>query len=1327
MFGAAALFLVWLIGNVPRMIAEDEGLIRFVLGLLFSVLILLRWKPLDARFRLPAWTILTAGCGGALLAVLGIVFRVHQFEWLGLILVLYACLGWTLPARFSRDLVLALLLLYWVHPLPGRVFGGFQLIMQLLSVSISQWVLHVLNVRVWADGIILYSAGGVFGVPESCSGMRAVVTVFLCTLGAGVLLRLRWYELPAFIFIGILQVLLLNVVRIAGMVIWAPRMPVGWAENFLHDTLGIFLLVSILLIQIEISLWKFWSDKRRRIRHGIRNGELEPPDLGTVLPGFWRRLVRWGGGISAILLLVSLTGIALYKSREEHRIEMIRGTVSGIAAFDPEVSRRAIARVLAFDPDDREMRNQLIRVLLDSREFEEALEEIGRLDGELSTLETIWKAWALMALDRVDEAVAVVDILPERTRRIPGVAIIRAEFAARKDMPEDVSRNVVLAADWPLLTERIRALFPYLATREQWWAIARCNSSIPFTRIEQALLSIAANLQTSNVTGAEETLRLALDQWPHDPRFLRYLGWVALNRRDKDWEDRLAANFTANIMDLSSDVLAGYLGTCFRLRRPDLAWLAYLRLQQIDDRDPALYLAIAQFGNAWAVFRRRDLELPSAADSETLDLSALYSVTENMTLFSNFWAQVPMRSRLIGTEVETIRNEHLQKCLAELEHRNSEGTLSFRMQIMYPFVLALSERYDEAHAMLDQMMQRWPDKRAEVFMRHATLYTREARWEEAYETLREYAVVSSEPTLSSELMNINAMMSLNMGIAAMDVVSRTRRLFPRSPRLDLAEVSIWETFGFKDQALFLLRRAGLEKESRAAPQLLCDAGYVDEARILSKAMGVRIAENAGARRQALDYPRAELSIARRFPAPLSAEELVRHAETEEAVSRRTVSPFTRALSSESARWYRAGGNDGTETVEKWNGIGRDDLEKATALHRLALLAARQGRNDLAVRAVRLAVTHLPESAILRRMFIGLTEGDREVVEDARRMCPDDPEIWLAFLVTRLNDDESVEWAAAEIASVISAETMPPSTIVRAGNFLFRKGMVDLASTAARYCVDKRRGTFPAYVLALRCALAVRDWNWALNMALKGVEKADDPSPFYRTVVDIKMLQNKKDGEMVTALKFLQGRFPEDTTWSERLGLVYFQERDMQRALSVFAPVISSHIQKVRLQSLLLASEAARQQGNTGQAIGILEAARTMYPENIGVLNNLIYYLAMSPGTENRARMLLGELLDRTQELSAVLDTAAMVYLNSGDIDLAQHYMDRAMAILKDDDYSASETRLNSARVLFRSGKFSEAKNVAMEVSRDPDRGFVVDKSAAQLLRDIERALRQTED
>jgi len=566
-------------------------------------------------------------------------------------------------------------------------------------------------------------------------------------------------------------------------------------------------------------------------------------------------------------------------------------------------------------------------------------------------------------------------------------------------------------------------------------------------------------------------------------------------------------------------------------------------------------------------------------------------------------------------------------------------------------------------------------------------------------------------------------MNLNLGICAMEVVERSREMFPGAARLEIAEAAIWDRFGFKERALFVLERAGLEQELPASVQLLYDTGRFEEAEKRSKALGVRVKMDGREKRPVPVFPPAELSLARRFPPPRSETELTRRAGEEEAAVQTSVSPFVRKLAARTAQWYRAGGTGQSGNVDQWENIGRDPLEKAAALHRLTILSGQQEQDEIAIRAVERAIGHLPRSAILHRMLIGLAGSKSEVVDKARQACPDDPEIWLASLVIRLRDETSREWVGGEIESAVSAGRFPVPTIVRAGDLFFRAGLIDSAAAAAKYAIAKGRGMLPPYVQALGCALTMRDWNWALNVALSGAKRAHDPAPFYKMVVDIKMAQRKTDGDLLNSLEFLRARFPADQTLSERLGHVYFEKGDMERALSVLAPVISKSVGKIRPQSLVVAAEAARQQGHWNQAARILETARTMYPDRISVLNNLVYCLAMNPATVGRARELLGELLEKEAESFAVLDTAAMVYLHSGQLELAKEYMQKALASIKDDHYSALETRLNSARVLLHSGDLGEAKKVATEVRKNPRRDFVVDGDAVELLIRIEKAIR----
>ena len=89
---AGVLFLAWLVANFHDLTGDSDAIIRFVLGLLFAALIMFRWKQVRDRSFLPGWTVPVSLVVGTLSAIGGIVFHVHQFEWLGLIMILYACL-----------------------------------------------------------------------------------------------------------------------------------------------------------------------------------------------------------------------------------------------------------------------------------------------------------------------------------------------------------------------------------------------------------------------------------------------------------------------------------------------------------------------------------------------------------------------------------------------------------------------------------------------------------------------------------------------------------------------------------------------------------------------------------------------------------------------------------------------------------------------------------------------------------------------------------------------------------------------------------------------------------------------------------------------------------------------------------------------------------------------------------------------------------------------------------------------------------------------------------------------------------------------------------
>jgi len=126
----------------------------------------------------------------------------------------------------------------------------------------------------------------------------------------------------------------------------------------------------------------------------------------------------------------------------------------------------------------------------------------------------------------------------------------------------------------------------------------------------------------------------------------------------------------------------------------------------------------------------------------------------------------------------------------------------------------------------------------------------------------------------------------------------------------------------------------------------------------------------------------------------------------------------------------------------------------------------------------------------------------------------------------------------------------------------------------------------------------------------------------------------------------------------------------------------------------------------------------MQPDRLSVLNNLVYMLAQNPQTLARARALMPRLLEIGSESFAVMDTAATVYLRSGDLDNAKVWMDKATAALKVDSYSANEVRLNAAELQMRRGEYDAAREAVETLRKDASRSDFVDQKARSLLREM---------
>ncbi len=1327
---AVVLFAAWCAHNFQgRILDGQDAVIRFVLGVLFCLLMLFRWKPAEDERTASGAAILAWGVIGTIMAVAGIILPVCHVEWLGILLMLYACLRWALPAKFGRDIVLALFLLYWIHRMPWRVLYEFQAWMQILSVKGSEWLLQCFNQRVWADGAALRTSYLVFNIPGECSGMRTAVTVLLSSLGIGLLFRFMWLEIAAFLVLGAAQVLVLNILRICFTVIWAPRMPVGWGAGFLHDTLGIFLLAAIVLVQAEAVLWRGFITRRKRKEKAIETGEAEPPEKGSILPRFWHHVVNLRWVIVTVPLVAVLAAAVAYRSRPAHRAAMIEGVVEGLMETKPADAERAADAGLRLNPASRRLRSQKIQALVMMGRFEEALGRMERLGGGLNTFEALMKSWSLMELGRVGEAVAIIDGLSGGEKAMPGVALVRASYAARQDDPETAARNAVIAAQSHKTIGGVRGLFPYLAAHGQWRAIAGCNNpDAPFSDFEPALIAVHANLALNNISAAGGILRQAMAVWPKEPRFLASLCSLAAIQPGGEWEDLFAADLVANVASLDADRASTYITHCFQMNRPDLGWLVYERLKAIDPADPALFLAPARFGNAWFTFRKRRLGMESQSAYETVDLRSLCGQTRNLEPFRSFWQRVPLAAELAGGDGGKAQEEFLRLCIAELNRRGKQGRLTERMELMYPTALLAGRRYDEAYAKLDEIGKKYPGKRRDILFQQACIHDQQKKWQDSYEALLVYLAAPQPPNLNAEGMLATAMMNMNMGICAMAVTQRARRVFPGAPELDGLTAAIWDTFGCKDQALFVLSRSPDANNNPVfLVRLLRETGRFKEAEKIAAGAGISVPRDRSGLKQSLALPAAELALAGKWPAAAPDRQADAEADNIERQLKDAASPFMRGMGRLAAEWHRARGRGAASDPDRWIAAGRNDLERAAALNRLTVLLACRGELDRARGAAEKALEILPDSAMLWRTAIQVAGGDAGMLARARKMCPDDPDIWLAWLVTRAGREGEGKWAMDEIQNAARAQRYPVETMVRAGDFLLRKGMKDAAAAAARDAMSRCRGLLPAYMLGLKCALEKKDLKSAMSCALKAAENGLDPAPFYRMIVSISAPAKSIDPDLVAALEYLHEKSPEDMHWTGLLAQIYFKKGNMKRVLSLLDPALEKGGGRVGVQALLLAAEAARLDGRPARAVSILETAYASHPDRLIVLNNLVYNLAQGQKTLARARDLLPRLLEMGGESFAVLDTASVVCMKSGQTDLAEKYMERALKALDRKAYLAQEVNLNAAEIMFHRGEYGKAKQAAQAILRDAECSPLAETGARKLLAEIEKAQEKEKD
>jgi exosortase/archaeosortase family protein len=1300
--------LAWFVINQSGILATSQSRLIFWTGAIFAVLIVTRREVPIYSTLLPESILCWMAGAGALLAVSGIITDVHQFQWLGILLLAYAGFGWSLPEIHAEKVASALFVLYWAHPLPGNLFGAVRLAMQRLSVGGAEWCLHTFSIPVWADGLILRTGMRAFEVPEACSGMNTAMIVVVCALGSGALLNLTLLQRLLLMVAGFVQVLIMNSARIALMVSGSWDKPPEWSLQYLHDSTAALLLLMIALIQCEAWLWSWLSPQYEewRDRHtGQRSpGQFLGQNYNIPLP----RLELVALAIPAVVLcFVAL--MVLGQRSPDHRALMIAQVATELAQHDPEQAERAAQAAAALEPDKLAHKLLVARIELMRGKHEQALARLQRLrpvPRDDTTIQLM--AWGMLGAGKLEQAQALLSRLPASQSAHPGIAMCAAELAVLRNDAASAASNVVLAAAWPVLVDRVRRTYPFLARHGQWPAIADSAADLPFRDEVQFRIMLVALNAEDDLAQVARLLKANRSLWFGRPAFLPNLQELALRHPEADWQQIFSDSLTACLGRLSVDELTAMIEPCFLLGRPDLAWLAYHRLSLRDPQHPALTLIPARFAASWFTFRGGAIRTVSPSRT-LLDLRPLFRTAAAQAPWQHLLAAIPLGPLMAAGPSRAQVSQWVASGLTELARRETNGTLTYQQFALYERSLEWAQREGDALKVLDRMERQFPDRSVEILSRRAAFHRQRALWQPLYETLRRIKALRPSLDRTMQFTLAETLPHLEMSVCALEMSAATARRRPMEEAGQLLLASIWAQFGHAEEALFALRAVKGIPSSQTMATLLWQTGRYTQASLMYDMLGME--REAARRPSALPaLPPAESVMS--WPGhdatmpPFSRETL------DEQI-RQDVSPFLRNLHTLTRDWISGRERQRLANPTVWMEAGRDSLEQVTALHRLAFLAVEAGDRPLARRALDEALRLMPSARLLWRMQIALSGGEADLIAAARAACPDDPEIWLAELMLHIRT-RRLAAAATAVREVSANNRYSAATVVRAGDALLRAGDAATAAMAAKQVLTQSREYLPACLLGLDAAVASKDADTAITLAKRIAELAPDPLPFYRMAVQMGMRRPEGQRSLTRALDALIASEPDNPEWRLRLGTIYFNEGLFEFSHQAFGRWTLRPPTNAPAGVLIMMAESARQSGDLPQSVAVLREAFRRHPTDIHVINSLAYTLAQSPATAMEARSFLPRLMEAAPTAS-ILDTLAVIRMQSGEKEAVQRSVKEALAKLKPGDEHWREIHLNAAAIECTLGHAAEAERLLKRArEQPPPKGSMVDRRMASL-------------
>jgi len=189
--------------------------------------------------------------------------RIYTIVFFTINLFIMSCFVYIYSFRSLRYIVTPLILLFMIIPIPNQILSIITYELQLRVSEISEIVVRGLGIAMLREGNVLHIQNKSFQVVDACSGIRSLIsmTTLAVIIGYFSLTRI----LPKLLLFGfsVPVAVLINILRVVGMILLYHYFQIDVAEGPLHSAIGLLLFFIGLAILFGLQrIFETWEKNK---------------------------------------------------------------------------------------------------------------------------------------------------------------------------------------------------------------------------------------------------------------------------------------------------------------------------------------------------------------------------------------------------------------------------------------------------------------------------------------------------------------------------------------------------------------------------------------------------------------------------------------------------------------------------------------------------------------------------------------------------------------------------------------------------------------------------------------------------------------------------------------------------------------------------------------------------------------------------------------------------------------------------------------------------------------------------------------------------------